>query len=334
MRRRTVFSLIALILGGCASTQLNYNTLDLGSTVDHLLTAQVIRNLGSFIDSPAALPAQILINGGTATTSNSVGAPNFFTPLSSAVTVATNIAANGSVSSSKTTADPAKTLQLNASNVASQNWAFDPVHEGDQLRRLYALYRFAVWGNADPAAQKYLACNYPLQYTPLNDKKYLLDDSAIYGPNCVLCACESENGGGRAFYRQVLPGSLGDYQAGPKSPTGTSCSNVQRNPSLHRCFRVNKRLLPTEDWTESWLRWDVGRDEQAPYSRPPRDGDIPIGKHGLRRLYVDGGQPDRFAEFTIFIAVAASSADTTSSGGGTGRKPKSQAAPTTFIIPQ
>src|SRR5258707_334431 len=54
----------AILLAACTSAELNENTLDLASTVGHLQTAQVIDNLGRFIDSPDSIPAQIALTGG------------------------------------------------------------------------------------------------------------------------------------------------------------------------------------------------------------------------------------------------------------------------------
>ena len=48
----------AVLVSGCASTQLNENTLDLAESTDNLLTKQVKYNLAQFIDSQMAIPAQ------------------------------------------------------------------------------------------------------------------------------------------------------------------------------------------------------------------------------------------------------------------------------------
>ena len=37
-----------LAVFGCASTQLNYNTLDLAASSDNLITSQILFNLGKF----------------------------------------------------------------------------------------------------------------------------------------------------------------------------------------------------------------------------------------------------------------------------------------------
>jgi hypothetical protein len=60
------------IVSGCASTELNYNTLDIASSTESLLTRQVLYNLANFLDSEIALPAQIVVLSGTATTADTV----------------------------------------------------------------------------------------------------------------------------------------------------------------------------------------------------------------------------------------------------------------------
>ena len=53
MRRCVSVIAVAFQLAGCASAELNSNTLDLASTTDDLLTQQVFYNLSNFIDSDA-----------------------------------------------------------------------------------------------------------------------------------------------------------------------------------------------------------------------------------------------------------------------------------------
>jgi hypothetical protein len=85
---RTVLGLIAVAvsshLAGCASTELTFNTLDIASTTDDLMTEQVFHNLSDFIDSDLAYPTQLVIGSGTATTNDSLTA-NYTDPLTFAV---------------------------------------------------------------------------------------------------------------------------------------------------------------------------------------------------------------------------------------------------------
>src|SRR5215831_5352205 len=85
------FAMIAvLLLTGCASAQLNYNTLDLASTVGDIQTKQVLFNLSLLHDNRGAIPTHIDLSSGTATTTNFV-TPNFGTPFNTAITVADSV---------------------------------------------------------------------------------------------------------------------------------------------------------------------------------------------------------------------------------------------------
>jgi hypothetical protein len=311
---------VALAGGGCASTQLNYNTLDLGSTVDQLLNEQVIHNLSNFIDNPAAIPAQIVINSGTATTANTLSA-SYFDPLTKALTLATTIPPSGAQTVAKTSVDASKSLTLGGNNVATQNWAFEPIHDADQLRRLYTLYRFAVLGNDNVIAQRQLIQDYPLHYITPTDSggnakgpsKPSLDPSALIGPNCVLCMKNSGNDGPTCRDRTFFP----------------------NQPPMPLC--INKRLLPLRDplgySLGPWLRWSDPADGGPPNPRAARKGDIPIGRTLTRTLYVDGRQPDRYGEFVLFVSVAAESgASPSSSGGAAGKQGKAAAQPAGILI--
>jgi hypothetical protein len=84
MRIRVGILAVAIQLGGCASAELNSNTLDLASTTDDLMMQQVFYNLSNFIDSDRAYPAQAVVSSGTATTSDTLGG-SFNYPLTSMV---------------------------------------------------------------------------------------------------------------------------------------------------------------------------------------------------------------------------------------------------------
>src|ERR1700677_3976714 len=62
----------ALELSGCASLQLNHNTIELGTSVNDLQKQQILYNLSLFADDPAALPTHLDLTGGTAQTQNTV----------------------------------------------------------------------------------------------------------------------------------------------------------------------------------------------------------------------------------------------------------------------
>jgi hypothetical protein len=148
---------------GCASTQLNYNALDLASTVDSLVTNQVLSNLGKFLESPYAIPSQVAITSGTASTNNTV-TPGFTSPLNLAATT-TNTAATTFAAATSTTITNTKTgnspnlgATLTASDQWTQTWALAPLTDTDQLRRLRVLYQFG----AGYLNEQDLLCNYPI----------------------------------------------------------------------------------------------------------------------------------------------------------------------------
>jgi hypothetical protein len=129
-------------LAGCASTQLNYNTLEIASTVASLQTKQVLSNISAFIDDPDTLPAQVAVNSGSITTTNSV-TPSITESLTKSNAVL------GAVSATRTAVQSATQAGTNQS---TQSWSVAPVSDGDNLARLRALYMFAVTGDANVLA--------------------------------------------------------------------------------------------------------------------------------------------------------------------------------------
>src|SRR5215831_5546027 len=73
---------------GCASTQLNYNTADLASSLNSLTKRQIFFNLAQAITDPEFVPSQVTISVGTAQTLNSV-TPSVSVPLGTPVLATT-----------------------------------------------------------------------------------------------------------------------------------------------------------------------------------------------------------------------------------------------------
>lgn len=161
------FSLSCLFLSACASEQLNRNTLDLASTAGDLQTRQVLYNLGMFIDNPFALPAHLDISAGLASTSYSLN-PQISTPFSSASTALSqtirtvSAAPSTQVENQSTRSSAATSASLTASDAWSQSWAYQPIIDGDELRRLRALYAYALGKISD---EEFLE-DYPLVRKP------------------------------------------------------------------------------------------------------------------------------------------------------------------------
>jgi hypothetical protein len=76
-----------LTLTSCASSQVNYNTLDIASTYDQLITKQVTFNLRKTYENPYGIPAFVKVSNQTATTQNSI-TPTFTLPLTDQITTA------------------------------------------------------------------------------------------------------------------------------------------------------------------------------------------------------------------------------------------------------
>lgn len=159
---------ISVLLFGCASTQLNFNTLDVASTVQDVYYQQTLLNLSRTIDDPMAIPSQVDLAAGTIQTTGSV-TPGATAPLSRTVTRGPTNAITGF-----TTAGAG--ASLSASDSWTQNWNISPITDADTLRNLRALYRYAV-----------LASDIRAEYHPSHTAKGTLDPYMILKPHCVLC---------------------------------------------------------------------------------------------------------------------------------------------------
>jgi Tfp pilus assembly protein FimT len=139
---RLVFGAAVLFLAGCASTQLNYNALEIAGTVDDLLSSQIAHNLAKFIKDTNAIPSQVAIPSGSVTTTNQIGA-SWADPVTKAFTL-TRGAAVGTPFSPTQAVAGANTITPSASDQWSQNWSLAPVTDSDQIRRLATLYRYVT----------------------------------------------------------------------------------------------------------------------------------------------------------------------------------------------
>ena len=70
--RRLVWIVVGAMVTGCASTQLNYNTADLASSLGSLMKSQIFYNLAQALNDPDFVPSQVTISIGTAQTLNAV----------------------------------------------------------------------------------------------------------------------------------------------------------------------------------------------------------------------------------------------------------------------
>jgi hypothetical protein len=302
-------SFTCLLVLGCASGQLNYNTLDVAGTIDDLLTSQVIYNLARFLDNPSGNPAQVSIGSGSVTTTNGASL-TLAAPLTTAVT-ATSTAATAAgailpaITRSTSGLAGAFSLTPGATNQASQNWALTTDTDSDQERRLRALYRYATRATS----LKHLCKEYALiatspamsQPTPGEQAVTVpvLDGQFLREPGCVICS--------------ITANSNSIYE---KPQSGRFCP---RSADMY----VNPRL--TRDWLVP-IRGELG----------PRqiDGLAYIGRYGDWTLYTQN--PEQYHQFLLFILEATNVGSSAGQSGKTGA-PKALMgtlpAQPTFVLP-
>lgn len=146
MRLKYVAPHIVAVCCGCASSQVNYNALEIASTYDQLMTKQVSFNLAKTFCDPEGIPAFVKITSQTATTQNSIS-PSFTFPLSSQVTniLALTTAPAGLTSATTHQAQTAgKSLGISGTDQWNQTYSLSPVIDPDQLRRLRLLYQYVT----------------------------------------------------------------------------------------------------------------------------------------------------------------------------------------------
>lgn len=314
----------ALSLLGCASTQLNYNTQDLASTVDTLVTDQVLSNLAKFINSPNAIPSQITILTGTVTT-NDVVNPTITSPLNLATAV-TNTAANtlGATPSTTLTNAAVKTQSnlgatLLGTDQWTQTWGIAPLIDPDQLRRLRVLYQFG----AGQISERDLRCNYPIIQMKPGGGSDTSQTAKVTVP---------VDGANRTVTLELGPSEMPK----PKTTYVIDCKShtyainadpaFLNNPSCVICLpdhyvagsqvfhlEVNRRLQ------NNWLRYSDG-----PFALP--EGAIMLGHYQHKYLYVASKEDlSSFYEFALFVLEATAQSATSATGQSLGKGPPSSA---------
>jgi hypothetical protein len=302
--------MVALLASGCASTQLNYNTLELGATADKLLAQQVLHNIEKFIDSETAIPAQITVTTGTASTTNSLS-PSFTSPLDNAVQ--TTIAAARSVQATR----PAASASISGSDSWAQNWGYSPITDAYQMRRLRALYRFAVDGDAGAFVRRF-----PLLYKSRSINQPLcLQDAKGAGVVVEFAKPGSQTPDGGTQKVQLCATQYSPsqaFQAGATTALDTELvpdEHYLKGPACIVCLRRDRygkrRLTKNENLQAGWLRW-VNLPGAGNFAeRPPAPGDQSLGVYGHHELFAAQGQGDKFVEFTMFILAASTQTDAT-----------------------
>jgi hypothetical protein len=315
---------ILLDLSGCASAQLNYNTLDLASTTDQLLTRQVLYNLEKFVDSETAIPAQLTISSGSASTTNSIS-PGFSTPFDaiSATTRAVEQTTSTKITNTTVITKNPASASVNGTDLWSQNWSFSPISDVQQMRRLRALYRYAVDGDARAFLDRY-----PILYKTVTESrlaclrdengeiktKVTIDSNQAY-TSCVTGASPISNG--KAMVQTANGASQSSARLVPdehylKRPGCVVCLRLEEG-----AYGKGNRVI-NETLRAGWLRWinlsGAGNKEE----RSPAPHDVSMGVYGHHELFVAKGQTDKFVEFTMFVLAASTQTDATSPTGGFG----------------
>jgi hypothetical protein len=217
-----------LLVSGCASTQLNHNTLELATSVGNIQTQQVLYNLSLILDDPAAIPTHVTLSDGSASTNNSIQ-PDISSPLAQSIAQTTATAGIANQLQS-TLSHTGMSASISAQNLYSQSWDYTPVTDGDELRRLRALYKYALGTLAHapcPVQHELVACE-----RPFGNEDLLLDYPPI--TKLVNVAYTNNADTTNSIYCQDI---------GVRSVTyKTNASNKA----------VDKNGITLEDWQRRW----------------------------------------------------------------------------------
>jgi hypothetical protein len=151
MNNHTLSNLAAMTvcfaaLNGCASVQLNNNTLDITSAYQQLLTEQVAFNIIKTFDDEYGIPSFGKVSSAGAQTTNNVN-PSFTIPLGGQIqkmTQATVAASGVTNAASRISLFAAKSLNLQLSDQWNQSNTITLINDSDSLRRLRVLFRYVA----------------------------------------------------------------------------------------------------------------------------------------------------------------------------------------------
>ncbi len=300
---------VSLLVCGCASTQLNYNTADLASSLNSLTKRQIFFNLAQALTDPEFVPSQATISIGTATTLNAV-TPSISVPLGMPmVTMARDGTGRfaGSQFSTQITS-PAPTLGVQMTDGWNQSWTMVPVNSAPQLRRLRALYQYATGTmprhDRDreltlEEAERQFMCEYPAQAFNVSPT----------GGNVVFKIDGCLNNNTRQSQSRIV-------HVDPTFTQGPSC------------------IICIDDLNAKQLRPHVNPNLKYHFIRTQKTGDmVSIGSHGITDFYAcgsAGGACPRaeqqepfdgrkaFSDFILFIYEAASAPSAAGGGRQTG----------------
>jgi hypothetical protein len=314
--RRSAFVIATLIVGaislsGCASAQLGYNTLDLASSTNDLVTKQVLYNFAAFLDNPAAIPAQVTVSSGNTTTSNSLS-PTLSLPLSTGVTTTRSLAGSQTV----TLADVvgAKSLSVAAVDSWNQSWSFSPVTDPERMKRLQALYRYAVdWSEygsqgdayfvaSFPPIQRSIGISAPTCIRATNGKPVLFtlkDDTSL-----AFCATATTGTTSTIpFTKGAITRSYSDQRDDPYYLT---------NPDCIVCGLLKHHRHVNPNIQGPWLRWRNLTGPNPDPIRLPWPGDVSLGYAGHYQFFTSPESAEKFVNFTVAVLAAMGQGGSTS----------------------
>jgi hypothetical protein len=133
-------SIIGATLTGCASTEVNYNAVDIATTYDTLITRQVAFNIVKTLKDEYSVPSFVKIATQTTQTLDAIN-PTLSIPFSAQSTL-TESAASLVTGRSLQTAGSGLSLQFMTNR--QQNYTLSPVIDPDGLRRIRSIYRYVT----------------------------------------------------------------------------------------------------------------------------------------------------------------------------------------------
>ncbi len=152
------------VLSGCAGPVLNAYTESLGPKVGSIQEREVLANLGNFIDNRWAIPGHVELNAGVIQVQNQVAVGYKLPDLTTVATAA------GSTLSSLTHTTTHEFDVNSAQTQDQESYNILPVTDADDLRRLRALYHYAVCPNQKQFETEWLLAaqsfNAPLPSAP------------------------------------------------------------------------------------------------------------------------------------------------------------------------
>jgi hypothetical protein len=129
MRLRLHILSVFLGISGCASTQLNYNALNLASSLDSLNSRQIYYNLEQTLEDPFAIPSQVTIAAGMASTTNIIS-PSLTLPLGTSSVITSSLANTGTNSMANAVAGSSTNTVANTLGTTGTNTLTNAVTTG------------------------------------------------------------------------------------------------------------------------------------------------------------------------------------------------------------